>query len=231
MSDDKDNLHQEDALGQIAKKEILSGQLKTLAGLFIGLALVIIAHAGISMYNMLSDRSVPVVVCPRSFDLDAPVIMKTIDARGLKNQDRWIRGFMRRFITSLFPRTKEDAKSFFQYVIDHSKGDINYKYKTLMVDIDEVSDMIKNEYYYRFYPKDNNDVRIRTVQGTNNRWVVEIDGYLIKRMSLTQERFTPTLRYVVEAGEPTIDNPEGLYVIEGDVEQITDYVSGRKESL
>ena len=91
--------------------------------------------------------------------------------------------------------------------------------------------MVKNGFYYRFYPKSDNDLRIRTVQGKNNQWIVEIDGYLIKRMSVTQERYTPTLRYTVEAGTPTIDNPEGLYVIEGDVEQITDYVSGRKESL
>jgi hypothetical protein len=231
MADNKENLPQEDALGQIAKREILSGQLKTLAGLFIGLSLVIIAHAVITTYKMLSDRSVPVVVCPRSFDLDAPVLMKTIDVKGLKNQDRWIRGFMRRFITMQFPRNKEDVKSFLEYVVNHSTGDINYKYQTLLKDVGDISDMVKNGFYYRFYPKSENDMRIRTVQGKNNQWIVEIDGYLIKKMSVTQERYTPTLRYTVEAGSPTIDNPEGLYVIEGDVEQITDYVSGRKESL
>lgn len=231
MADNKENLPQEDALGQIAKREILSGQLKTLAGLFIGLSLVIIAHAVITTYKMLSDRSVPVVVCPRSFDLDAPVLMKTIDVKGLKNQDRWIRGFMRRFITMQFPRNKEDVKSFMEYVVNHSTGDINYKYQTLLKDVGDISDMVKNGFYYRFYPKSENDMRIRTVQGKNNQWIVEIDGYLIKKMSVTQERYTPTLRYTVEAGSPTIDNPEGLYVIEGDVEQITDYVSGRKESL
>lgn len=232
MAENNDNLpEKDDALSQIAKREVLSGQLKTLAGLFIGLALVIIAHAIITTYKMLSDRSVPVVVCPRVYDLDAPVLMKTIDVKGLQNQDRWIRGFMRRFITMQFPRTKEDVKSFFEYVEKHSTGDINYKYQTLLKDVGDIADMVKNGFYYRFYPKSDNDMRIRTVQGTKNQWIVEIDGYLIKRMSVTQERYTPTLRYTVEAREPTIDNPEGLYVIDGDVEQITDYVSGRKETL
>lgn len=233
MANNKDNLpnEQEDALSQIAKREVLSGQLKTLAGLFIGLSLVIIAHAIWTTVKMLGDRSVPVVVCPRTYDLDAPVLMKTIDAKGLQNQDRWIRGFMRRFITMQFPRTKEDVPTFFDYVVKHSTGDINYKFSSLLKDVGDISDMVKNGFYYRFYPKSDNDLRIRTVQGKNNQWIVEIDGYLIKRMSVTQERYTPTLRYTVEAGTPTIDNPEGLYVIEGDVEQITDYVSGRKESL
>lgn len=231
MSDNNENRPEKDELGKIAERELLSDQLRVLCGIFIGLALFIIAHAMYTTYSMLTDRSIPVVSCPRSYDLDAPVLMKTIDKKGLKNQDRWIRGFIRRFVTSQFPRTAEDAQTFFQYVIDHSKGMVNYKYRSIMKDIGEISKLIGAEHFFRFYPKDQNDIRIRSVQGTTNQFVVEIDGFLIKKMSLTQERFTPTLRYVVEIGEPNLDNPEGLYVIEGDIEQITDYVSGRKEKL
>lgn len=232
MSDKNQNLPEtEDALKKLAEQEILTGGLKTLAGIFIGLALGIAGHAVMSTYNMLTDRSVPVVVCPRNFDLDAPVLMKTIEDKGVQAQDRWIRGFMRRFITMQFPRSEQDVEPFFDYIVKHSKGNVQYKFKTLLKDKTDIADMVKNGYYYKFYPKDSLDLRIRTVQGNNNRWAVEIDGYLVKRMSVTQERFTPTLRYTVESGEPTIDNPEGLYVIEGEVEQITDYVSGRKESL
>ncbi len=231
MDNNKESLERDDALENIAKREVLSGQLKTLAGIFIGLSLIIIAHAVITTVKMLSDRTVPVVVCPRSFDLDAPVLMPTINTKGKQTQDRWIRGFVRRFITMQFPRTKEDTKPFFEYVVNHSRGDIQYKFMTLLKDVEDVSNMVKNGTYYKFYPKSESEIRIRTVQGNATQWVVEVDGYLIKRMSMTQERYTPTLRYTIEAGEPTIDNPEGLYVIEGDVEQITDYVSGRKESL
>jgi hypothetical protein len=231
MNKDKSSSSQDDALSQIAKREVLSSGLRNLAGIFIGLALLIVAHAIFTTYKMLSDRSVPVVTCPRVYDLDAPVLMKTIDAKGIQAQDRWIRGFMRRFITMQFPRTAQDVQPFFEYIEKHSKGDINYKFRSLLKDVNDIRDMVKNGFFYRFYPKSADDLRIRTVQGYNNRWVVEIDGYLVKKMSITQERYTPTLRYVVEAGVPTFDNPEGLYVIEGDIEQITDYVSGRKESL
>ena len=232
MADNNHNLPEtEDALKKLAEQEILTGGLKTLAGIFIGLALGIAGHASMSTFNMLTDRSVPVVVCPRNFDLDSPVLMKTIEDKGVKNQDRWIRGFMRRFITMQFPRSEKDVPTFFDYIVKHSKGNVQYKFKTLLKDKEDIADMVKNGYYYKFYPKNSLELRIRTVQGKTNQWIVELEGYLVKRMSVTQERFTPTLRYTVESGEPTIDNPEGLYVIEGEVEQITDYVSGRKENL
>lgn len=231
MNQDKGGRSNNDALKTIAQREVLTTGLRTLAGIFIGLSLVILVHAIYTTYQMLTDRSVPVVVCPRQFDLDAPVLMKTIDAKGLKAQDRWIRGFMRRFITMQFPRTDKDVKSFFEYVENHSKGHINYKFRSLLKDVEDIKDMVKNGFFYRFYPKSPDDLRIRPVQGYENRWIVEVDGYLIKNLSITRERYTPTLRYTVETGLPTIDNPEGLYVIDGDIEQITDYVSGRKESL
>lgn len=231
MNNNKRESSSDDALKQIAKREVLTAGLRNLAGIFIGLSLVILAHALYTTYQMLTDRTVPVVVCPRTFDLDAPVLMKTIDAKGLTAQDRWIRGFVRRFVTHQFPRTVEDTKPFFEYVEKHSKGSINYKYRSLLKDITDIQDMVKNGFFYRFYPSSNSDLRIRTVQGTTNQWIVEIDGYLVKKLSITQERYTPTLRYTIESGQPTIDNPEGLYVIDGDIEQITDYVSGRKENL
>lgn len=228
---DESNLPKEDALEKLAQREVLNTQLRTLAGLFIGLSLVIISHAIMTSYSMLTDKSVPVVVCPRTFDLDAPVLMKTIDATGLKAQDRWIRGFVRRFITMQFPRTKEDAQPFFEYVVAHSKGNIKYKYESLLEDIKAISEMIDSGFFYRFYPKSEQELRIRTVQGRNDQWIIEIDGFLVKRMMTMQERYNPTLRYTIEAGLPTIENPEGLYVVDGDIEQITDYVSGRKENL
>ena len=228
---DESNLPKEDALEKLAQKEVLNTQLKNLAGVFIGLSLIIIAHAVSTTYNMLTDNSVPVVVCPRTFELDAPVIMNTIDAAGIKSQDRWIRGFVRRFITKQFPRTKQDAKPFFEYIIAHSKGEIKYKYQNLMQDVEGISDFIDLGFFYRFYPKSEQELRIRPVQDRTDQWVIELDGFLIKRMGDVQERYNPTLRYTVEAGTPTLENPEGLYVVAGDIEQITDYVSGRKESL
>lgn len=222
---------QEEALKDLVEQEVLTGGLRTLSAIFIGLALLIGFHSVYTIVKMLGDRSLPLVVCPREYTLDAPVVMKTIERSSIKSQDRWIRGFMRRFLTYQFPRSVQDVKPFFNYIYNHSKGDINLKFESYLKDVEAIQDMVKYGNYFRFYPKDSKDLRIRPVDGYTNRWVVEIDGYLIKKMSLTTERFTPVLRYTVESGEPTMDNPEGLYVIEGNIEQYVDYVSGKKENL
>lgn len=224
-----DSKNQKDAFEEIAEKEMLSSEVRTLAGIFIGLALVIILHAVWTMVAMLTDRSIPVVICPRTYELDAPVLMKTVGTDTLKSQDRWIRGFVRRYIQAQFPRTVADVKPSFSYVKNHSKGMVRRRYQALLNDSEEISRIVLMGMKYRFYPAGRESVRIRPEN--KDRWVVEVDGYLVKDMVAAQERETPTLRYIIEAGVPTIDNPEGLYVVETDVEKITDYVSGTKESL
>lgn len=232
MSEDK-NLpeNQEEALKDLVEQEVLTGGLRTLAAVFIGLALLIGFHAVYTIFNMLGDRTVPIVMCPREYNLDAPVLMKTIKDNGNQAQDRWIRGFMRRYILNQFPRHKDDVAPFFTYIYNHSKGSIQTKFASYLKDKEDIAEMVKNGWYYKFYPQDSKKLRIRPVQGNPSQWVVEIDGYLIKRMTLTTERFAPTLRYTVETGQPTMDNPEGLYVIDGNIEQFVDYVSGKKENL
>lgn len=221
----------DDDLKDLVEQEVLTSGLRTLCGAFIALALLIGFHAVYGIYNMLTDKSVPLVVCPRAFDLDAPVLMKTIKDTGPVAQDRWIRGFMRRYITSQFPRVPADVEPFFSYVSKHSTGYVKNRYEALLRDREDISSMVGAGWFYQVYPKASSELKISTIQGYNNRWQVELDTYMIKNMTLSKERFTPTLRYTVQAGDPTIDNPEGLYVIETDVEQITDYVSGNKESL
>lgn len=230
-NNEKDSLFNTSEVKDLAERDVLTSRMKTGLAVIIALFLVIVAHTALSIISMLSDRSVPVVVCPRPSDLDAPVLMKTLDQESLVVQDRWIRGFTRRFVMSLFPRTPQDVKPFYTYVVNHSEGATKRKFQGYVKDSEEIASLVRSFNFYKFYPKNSQDVRIRTVQGYSNRWVVEVDGYLVKRMNVTQERFTPTLRFTVEAQKATIDNPEGLYVIEFENEQITDYVSGRKENL
>ncbi len=220
-----------DVFKKLAEKEVLSDRVVFLSSVCIGLFLVIAFHALFTIYRMLGDNSIPVVVCPRTYDLDAPVVMDTIDRTGITAQDRWMRGFMRRFITSQFPRTGAEVEPFFQYVVNHSEGAVQYKFEAYLNDAKKIAELVEYGTYYRFYPKDSKDMRIRKVDGTDNEWVVEIDGFLVRKMGPYQERFTPTLRYTVRAGPATLQNPEGLYVIEDSSEQVIDYVSGKKENL
>ena len=193
--------------------------------LFIGLSALILFHALYSMYDFATDDSVPLVVCPRSFELDAPVLMEKIGEETL-TQDRWLRGFVRRFVTYQFPRTEDDAPKFYEYVKNHSVGAVHQKYLAYVKDIDSIKALIGDGYFYKFHPKNSQDIAIRK-PNEDMEWIVEIDGWIVARYGMEIERFAKTLRYRIKFGKPTITIPEGLYVAESSVDEILDYVSGR----
>lgn len=220
MSENKD-------FKDLEERDTANNAVQLSLSIFIGLTALLLFHALYSIYDYATDNSVPLVTCPRSFDLEAPVLMNSITQESLTH-DRWIRGFMRRFMTYQFPRTGDDAEKMFRYIRDHSRGEVKDKYKSYVKDIDIVSDHIRAGYYHRFYPKNSRDMRIRKPDN-DKYWIVEIDGWLVSKYGIEVERSIPTLRYKVEVGTPTLTNPEGLYVVESNVEQIIDYVSGRKK--
>jgi hypothetical protein len=231
--DEDNNLYKGDA-DELLERESSSRLLSRICIIFIGFSIAFCAHSVYSMVGFLTDASIPLVTCPRNYVVDAPVLMKPIRDESALTQDRWIRGFTRRYILSSFPRVKDDVIPFFQFLVDHSEGEVKVKYQSLLKDTEEIQAIINSGSYYKFYPKHVDDggsaIRIRPAEEAG-KWVVEVDGYLVKKMNNIQERYTPTLRYTVEAGKPTLTNPEGLYVTDGTIEQITDYVSNTKEKL
>lgn len=210
---------------KINEREEASNHVVVSLMLFIGLSSFLFFHALYSIYDYAFDDSIPLVVCPRSFDLDSPVILDTINYNP-KHQDKWVKGFIRRFTTYQFPRNKSETAKFFKYIENHTKGGLNVKYKRYNGDIEEIGKQVGMGFYYRFYPKNSQDILIRK---TNKpwQWVVEIEGYFVKTLGMKRVRSIKTIRYLVEAGKPTIHNPEGLYVLESNVDQVEDFVSGR----
>jgi hypothetical protein len=216
----------------LVKKELEYSMFIRILLVLIAICIVYIYYTINSIIKYSSDDSVPIVSCPKEYVVDAPVIMKTIKESSLKEKERWIRGFMRRFVLAQFPRTKDDVQKSFKYIKDHSLDEVYHKYNSLYADSEKISDQIESS-YYKFYPKMNNtgyELRISS-SSIEGEWFVEIDGYLIKRMSNNEERYFPTLKYKVVSGKATMENPEGLYVSEATMERITDYVSGKKENI
>jgi len=216
----------------IVKKDVEYSLFLRILIFLIAICIVYIYHTTTSIIKYITDDSIPVVSCPKEYVVDSPIVMKTMNEVSAKEKDRWVRGFMRRVLLAQFPRTKDDVGRSFKYMVDHSKDEVNSKYSALYNDYEPISRYIESM-YYRFYPKMNDsgyEMRIRK-GATENEWFVEIDGYLIKRMSNNEERYFPTLKYKIVAGKATMQNPEGLYVTEATMERITDYVSGKKENL
>lgn len=226
---EKDGVDNSQVSGLVEQKTELSFLMGAII-LFIASSLAIIGYSGYSIFNMLTDESIPLTVCPRSYDLDAPVILETInETNSLVAQDRWIRGFVRRYLTNLYPRTAKDVSKFYGYIRDHSDGDLYYKYEAYAANSKEIENMIDAGYSLKFYPKGMDQILIRTEEGSKSSWRVDVDGYLVKSITKLVERTTPTIKLTIKAVPPTQKNPEGLVVTTLDVETIIDYVSGRKE--
>lgn len=196
--------------------------------IFIAFSIFLTGHAIYSIYFHWTDESIPLVSCPKSFENDSPVLMEPIQQTdSVFNQDRWIRGFVRKVVLNAYPRTKDDAYEFFKFMRDVSEGSVRHKYETFLADIEQIGMTIEAGNMIRFYPKDSNKIRIRSERV--GRWVIEVDGYFVKSMGSSESRTNPTLRFVIEARSATRTNPNGLVVVEMDKEQIADYVSGKRE--
>lgn len=219
-----------ESIKDLATQNVLSLNIYFLIGAFMVASMFNIFKSAYTTYRAFTDKTRPVYSCPREYNTDAPVIMKTIKDNGQKSVDRWIRGFMRRYINYQFPRREQEVKPFFSYVSKHSRDVVKYKYDTLLHDIDAVSKIIGGGTYYKYYARDSKDLIIRPIDGSS-KWAVSLDVYLVKKIGMKEERYNPTLNFIIETGPANIDNPEGLYVIEANIDQITDFVSGNTKKL
>lgn len=227
--DNKDGIDFEQTEGLI-KNESEKNRLITLISIFIAFSLFLTIHAVKSIFEHWTDDSIPLVMCPKDFNLDTPVLLNPINQTDdFYKQDRWIRGFVRKVVLNSYPRTADDAETFFKYMESISESDVKRKYSSFLNDMSDIIAYIKAGSSIRFYPKSSGEMRIRLAEGRKDRWVVEVDGFLVKNAGTTQERTTPTLRYVIEARKATRDNPAGLVVVEAQTELFADYVSGRKK--
>jgi hypothetical protein len=219
---------EKDELSPLIEKESANNWLNIVMGLFLAVATFLSINCFIDIIHILNDDTIPMVVCPKSFEIDSPVLMKTINLSSAEAKDKWIKGFMRRFVQAQFPRNPSEAEASLKYVVEHSQKDIHARYGGYLNKLEDFQNLLTQGYYYSFYPNNSLDIRIRA-SGAKGEWAVEIDGFMIRTAINKEDRTTPTLRYVVRAGDHTMQNPEGLYVVDGNLLEIADYVSGRKD--
>lgn len=177
--------------------------------------------------NKLLDKTVPIVECPVSFELDSPRLLKVIREGSDSSKERWIRGFVRRYVQAQFPRNGVDAETFLPHVIGRSKKEVKKYYQSLFGSLKQFKGLIDQGFYYRVYPVGRTAMRIRL--SSVSRWVVEFDVVMVQQMNGNEKRSFPTLRYTIEAGEVTLDNPEGLYVVESNTDTYVDYMTGERK--
>lgn len=219
---------EQDELKPLLEREAATNWLLIVSGIFLAVATFVSISSFLNIISILNDDTIPLVTCPRVYELDSPVLLKTVANSPKEVKDKWIKGFMRRFIQAQFPRSAEDAEKHLKFIVNHSTGSVQNAYEGYLDELEEFKGLLKQNFYYAFYPNNTLDVRIRST-GSSGEWAVEIDGFMIRYASSKEERTTPTLRYTVKAGDHTMENPEGLYVTDSNILEIADYVSGREE--
>lgn len=216
---------------ELAEKDSRERTLIISIGVCIGLVLVLIYHNARSMYDTWMDETIPFVQCPRDFQTDAPVVMKTIDQADILQVDNYIRSFVFRYIRSRYPRHVDDVEKFYRYIASRSKGYIKRDFEARLNDLKDVKQMIAADNYVKFYPESSQNVRIRKVAGQIGVWRVEVDGYMHKRKGRKRSKTQPTIQMTVVKGDHVRSNPEGLYVTDYEVKFIKDPVSQEEISL
>nr|BFD64832.1 hypothetical protein BdHM001_35130 [Bdellovibrio sp. HM001] len=211
----------------LAKKTEGELRVEALAYSFMAMMFVIGAYCLISIGNKLQDETIPVVICPKTYNLDSPVLLPVVRSGSIAEKDRYVKGFIRKLVINQFPRNAEDAKEFYTYVANRSKGSFGNLYKKLSKNDKAAANLISSGFYLSFYPKDSQSIRVRATSA-GSQWRVEIDGYMVKKMAEDEVRKVVTLQYTVESGDVTISNPEGLYVTDSNTEEYKDFISEQK---
>jgi len=227
-STDQESGMVDDLKDLVAKEDSLSATTFLIA-LLLAVSLMTSVYSVYSIISKIEDRTIPLVQCPVAYDLDSPVILPVIRESSILSKDKWVRGFIRKYIMHQFPRNANDAEPFMKYVSGRSLGDVKNTYERRIKNIDKFSELIKGGYLYSFYAKDiedGKDIRIR--RSGISEWSIEVDGFMVHQLSGNEVRTTPTLRYTVKTGPTTLDNAEGLYVTWSNQEEYKDPVSGEK---
>ena len=184
-----------------------------------------LSYSFYQLFSVYTDDSAIVGVCPRAYDLDSPVKMDLL-GKNHNLKDKWLKGFVRKVLTYNYPRSGNDVEVFYKYLSSHSLGSDKIKYLARLDEISEIKRSLESGNFAKFYPEDSKDVKIRPLD--ENTWKVQIDGYLKQRLDGKVSVTTPTISFEVETGKITKDNPEGLYFSNYQVEEIYDFVTGRK---
>lgn len=219
--------NQTDEMAELYVKKDAQDSVVILCTIASGLFLLLTVHFVYGIFDKLHDRSIFLVECPKSYELDSPVLLPVLKDASPKSKDQWVRGFIRKFVTRQFPRNKHDTEEFLRFTMERSRGPVKKMFEERYSNLDKFNQLLDGGYVYSFYPKNSLDVRIRAA--SSGRWVVEVDGTLVHQLKEFEARTFPTLRYVVEAGPVTLENPDGLYVVEANTEVYADYVSGEKK--
>lgn len=201
--------------------------LTTLSGVMIAFSCAAVVLCYMMVNNLKNNDQAPVVACPKSFDLDAPVTLKPLESLSAEQYEKHAFGFVRRFVTNQYPRSSSEVEASLSYLKAHSKGEIARRWLAYEEEINNYKRNLDSGKIIKVYPI--NGERWRISKNGSSGFIVEFDAWVIRENGVGRESEASTVRYLIEKGPYTVDNPEGLYVMNDVIETTKDPVSGESK--
>lgn len=189
----------------------------------------------LSSYSLVTDDSIQIFLCPTVREMDAPVAIRKISSATAYEAENYIRGFVRQYVRALYPKNSMEAKEHFKFVYEHSIGKARYDYGGFLKDFEKIGKELDNGRVTDFFPaKPTADAdSMRISKKSDNKWVVEIDGFLNDKKSLVEDdRGIITLRLNVFKEYARLGGSRsGLYVESFEITTMSDAVSDVKKEV
>lgn len=217
----------DEILKEIIKEETAYEKFLRIEKIYIGIVLGLCLFFIVRGIHLRNDDSITVYKCPDSYLQDFTIKLKKTSDFNQSDLEDEIRSFMRKYIMALYPKNKNEAVVFFDFIVRHTSNDkIKSEYRAYQEDIEGIADNLEKGQITEFFPKNSSQYQISKV-GSELKWIFQIEGYLNNRQSLLKDdRGVVTLRFEIVAKEATSKGSyNGLYVEEYEILHMEDVIS------
>lgn len=152
--------------------------------------------------------------------------MKRVREFDQNNFDIWFKSFVRQFMQNAFPRNSKIAKKAYEKARSLSCGSISYQFDEYIKGIDDITKIMDDGSYYRYYPDKTDTVKISKSKD-DDLWRVSFEGFLLRHTLGGQTKsYSPKFVLELEQTERTNSNPFGVCVKDFKITELKNALSG-----
>ena len=172
-------------------------------------ALVIcsILYGSTTLYDLYNDVTVMTFAAPAVHDTNVPQRLSRIENISKDEMEHYLKDFVRQYIRARYPKNDIEAKFMYEFIRDHSSGEIKSDFNSRIENLIKVSDALNSGKITSIYPKNSMNIQIRKSDSNSSEWKVLLPVRKVKRVGLNgDERTDPNIEMTIEVQEPTQKN-------------------------
>ncbi len=181
-----------------------------------------------------NDDSLIAYRAPDMREMGAPIRLQKIEELRADQIQNMLHDFVRKYIRALYPQNSKEADFLYKYVVRHTRDPrLLREYKSYLQSLESIGEALDKGKTMVFSPVNSLDVRMRKKKDRERAWIIEVDGFLNNRLSLSEEdRGIVTLRFEVAYDRPSLEGSySGWYVDKYDILTIRDAVANNVENV